>query len=174
MRMPRFVALLAFLVFASTASAHTDGGCDTFTWDLSREKAAMQGAPTAAYVITSLGQVTGLLEPGRRYDATLVPQDTMKFPVPPARSRGAPDAKAGIFLFRSGKAGKYRVALTSSHWIDVLHQGKSIDSVDHQGRNGCEWVRKVVEFELPANIMLVLQLSGATDAKVSLAITAPA
>jgi hypothetical protein len=171
--MARAVALLPFLVLASTASAHTDGGCDSFTWDLSREMAAMRASPTAAFVITGLGQVTGSLEPGRRYDALLVPQDEMKFPVPPARSRAGPDAKAGIFLFRSGKAGRYRITLTSPHWIDVLRQGKAIDSVDHQGRSACEWVRKVVEFEFPANSMLVLQLSGASEDKVSLVITGP-
>jgi hypothetical protein len=174
MRMARSVALLASLALASIAAAHTDGGCDSFTWDLSREKAAMKASPTTAFVITGLGQVTGLLEPGRRYDATLVPQDQMKFPVPPARSRGGPDAKAGLLLFRSGKAGRYRIALTSRHWIDVLHQGKAVESVAHQDGSGCEWVHKVVEFELPANLMLVLQLSGASDEKVGLVITAPA
>jgi hypothetical protein len=56
----------------------------------------------------------------------------------------------------------------------VIDGDRSIDSSAHEGRSGCPLMHKVVEFELPADRDLVLQLSGADAAKVGLVITGPA
>lgn len=167
-------ALLPFLLAASAAFAHTDQGCEALPPELAAEIAAMRGTAQPLEAIDSLGQVSTNVELSRRYDVTLTPQSAMRFPVPPARHRALPEATAGLVYFRTGKAGRYRIGLTSRHWIDVLDNGKTIDSVTHRGHTGCALLHKVVEFDLPAGRILVLQFSGAADATVGLVITGPA
>jgi hypothetical protein len=64
------------------------------------------------------------------------------------------------------------VSITSGHWIDIIDGAALVKSLDFQGRGGCERPRKIVEYELPAGRGLTLQLSGAKDAEVMIAITA--
>lgn len=83
-----------------------------------------------------------------------------------------PDGSAaGLARFRTEKAGRYRVAITSGHWIDIVDDGRLIKSRDFQGARGCERPHKIVEYELPGNRELTLQLSGSPDAEVVLSVT---
>ena len=77
-----------------------------------------------------------------------------------------------MLSFSTGKSGRYRVSLTSSHWIDLLNGATVIDSKGHEGRGGCELLHKVVEFESPANTAITLQLSGNDAAVVGIIVTA--
>ena len=162
--------LLAFTALPARAQ-HTAEGCTTFTWNLAREFAALRSASIA---VAAADGSTPTLEPGKHYSATLAPQETVSFRATPARARKIEKAMAGVFQLRSGKAGRYRIALSSRHWIDVLDGGKTIDSVAHEGRSGCDLLHKVVEFELPADRKLTLQLSGAEAKSVDVVITGPA
>jgi hypothetical protein len=62
------------------------------------------------------------------------------------------------------------VSLTSRHWIDLIDGDAMVASRRHFGP-GCALVHKIVEFELPAERQIVLQLSGRDDVTVGLAIT---
>jgi len=79
---------------------------------------------------------------------------------------------AGLVRFRVEKAGRYRVSITSGHWIDIVDGTQLVSSRDFQGQRGCERPHKIVEYELPAGRNLTLQFSGSTDAQVIVAITA--
>ena len=79
--------------------------------------------------------------------------------------------RGGAFLFEVPATGRYRVSISSRHWIDVVDDKTVIESVGHLGP-GCELVHKVVEFDLPAGRPLTLQLSGHDDAMIGLTITA--
>jgi hypothetical protein len=149
-------------------------GCDAFTWNLKREFAAMKTPATllAASVDPKVNPVR--LKEGRHVTATLVPQGSVTFVAPPAHARKTGNSTAGLLFFKSGAAGHYRISLTSRHWIDVLDDGKTIDSVSHEGHGGCELLHKAVEFELPANRDLVIQLSGDDAATVDVVVTAVA
>jgi hypothetical protein len=70
------------------------------------------------------------------------------------------------------QAGRYRVSISSDHWIDVLDGTQLMSSRDFQGQHGCQRPHKIVEFDLPADRDLTLQFSGSTDAHVIVAITA--
>jgi hypothetical protein len=74
--------------------------------------------------------------------------------------------------FRVEKAGRYRVSISSGHWIDIVDGTQLVSSRDFQGQRGCERPHKIVEYELPAGRNLTLQFSGSTDAQVIVAITA--
>jgi hypothetical protein len=65
----------------------------------------------------------------------------------------------------------YRISITSGHWIDVIEGDQFVKSKDFQGSRGCARPHKIVEFDLAGQKDLLLQLSGSTDASVTLAIT---
>jgi hypothetical protein len=80
-------------------------------------------------------------------------------------------AQGGLVRFHTGKAGVYRVSITTGHWIDVVDGDAPIKSKDFSGSRECPRPHKIVEFELPANKDLVLQFSGSTDPSVIASIT---
>ncbi|MEJ0085538.1 MAG: hypothetical protein WDO72_07645 [Pseudomonadota bacterium] len=175
-RWATILSLCSALCVAAPASAdepapQTGQGCDSFTWNLAREFAALK-KPAMLLAASADPKVNPVrLEESQHVTATLVPQGSVSFAAPPARQRKSENATAGLLFFKTGGAGRYRISLTSRHWIDVLDGRKAIDSVAHEGRGGCELLHKVVEFELPANRDLVLQLSGDDAATVDVVVT---
>ena len=115
-----------------------------------------------------------LLLVGKHYKVDLVPQADTAFVTKPEREARSDSPRGAVLQFRTQAAGRYRVSLSSRHWIDLLVDGRIIPSAGHQGRAGCKYLHKVVEFELPADSTVVLQLSGQDDKTLSLGITAPA
>lgn len=174
------VILSAPLWLAAPLLAHEPAGkagaegCSTFSWNLTREFAALK---TQALLLNASAdpKVNPVrLKEGQHVTATLVPQGSVSFAAPPGRQRKTENATAGLLFFKTGAAGHYRISLTSRHWIDVLDEGKAIESLSHEGRGGCELLHKVVEFQLPANRDLVIQLSGDSAATVDILVTAVA
>jgi hypothetical protein len=166
--------LTAPLLAQEPAAGADAEGCSAFSWNLTREFAAMQ---TQALLLNASAnpKVNPVrLKEGQHVAATLVPQGSVSFAAQPGRQRKAENATAGLLFFKTGPAGHYRISLTSHHWIDVLDEGKAIESLSHEGRGGCELLHKVVEFQLPANRDLVIQLSGDTAATVGILVTAVA
>jgi hypothetical protein len=165
---------IAIPLAAQPAGQHTDGGCDTFTWNLSREFAALK-TPAKLLAASADPKVNPVrLVEGQHVAVTLVPQNSVSFAAAPGRERRSEHPTGGLLFFKSGQAGRYRIALSSRHWVDVLDGGKIIESRSHEGRNGCTLPHKVVEFELPANRDLVLQLSGDSAATADVVVTAVA
>jgi hypothetical protein len=168
----RFAGLV-LLASAAVAHPHTDEGCETYTWSLSREFAALD-APGKSIVASDDEGRKRWIATGRHYAASLRPQPEVKFATKPGRARNPENAAAGLLHFRSGKAGRYRISLSSHHWIDVVHHGKPVDSIAHEGRSGCARLHKVVEFDLPARRAITIQLSGGDRKNVSVVVTGPA
>jgi hypothetical protein len=156
---------------AMEPATHTEGSCDSFTWDLAREFAALK-APATLLAASADPKVNPVrLDEGKHFAATLLPQGSVAFAAPPARQPRSENPTAGLLFFKSSHAGRYRISLSSHHWIDVLDGGKFIDSRSHEGRNGCATLSKAVEFELPAHRDLVLQLSGDSAATIDVVVT---
>ena len=163
------VALLGSWIAAS-AMAHDPpkDGCGAFSHDVAQELATMRlpALPENALAHPPFPQ----LLVGKHYALSLVTQAQMKFRVKPGSEARAETLRGGAFEFTVPVAGRYRVSLTSRHWVDIIDGETVIGSLDHYGP-GCELVHKIVEFELPAGRPLTLQLSGQDDAIVGLAIT---
>lgn len=164
---------LATPLLAQESAAKADAeGCRAFSWNLAREFEALK---TQALLLNASAdpKVNPVrLKEGQHVAATLVPQGSVSFAAPPGRQGKVDNATAGLLFFKTGAAGHYRISLSSRHWIDVLDEGKAIESLSHEGRGGCELLRKVVEFQLPANRDLVIQLSGDAAATVDILVTA--
>jgi hypothetical protein len=146
------------------------GGCDAFTWDISHELDVL-GKPSKPVTAGTDAKKPVHLDLDQHYSLKLVPQGTVKFALKPSKPKPDDGAQAGVFSFHTPKAGKYRVSITSEHWLDVVDGPLLVVSQDFQGQRGCEKVRKIVQFELSGNKDFVLQFSGGTQANASMAIT---
>jgi molybdate transport system substrate-binding protein len=158
---------------AAIAAAAADP-CTTFTWDVSHEFTVMKQKPQTVTAATKPGSDTPQLLVDKLYEVRLANQSGVTFALTPARLPLPDNAQAGVAHFHTNKAGRYRVAITSGHWIDILDGDKLIKSRDFQRARGCERPHKIVEYDLPAGRELTLQLSGSPDATVVLAVTAVA
>ena len=169
----RFTAACAALLgswIAASAMAHDppDAGCGAFSRDVAQELATMR-LPALSENARPHAPLPQLLV-GKHYALNLVAQDQLKFRARPGRRARAESPRGGAFEFTVQAAGRYRVSITSRHWIDIVDGQTVVASLEHYGP-GCELVHKIVEFELPAGRRLTLQLSGQDDAIIGLAIT---
>jgi hypothetical protein len=164
-------AILAGVTLQAGRAADADP-CTTFKWDVSRELAVMKQTPHALTAAVKPGGDVPELTIGTLYILKLSAQGAVTFVASPAKARASAEATAGIVRFRTDKGGRYRVSITSGHWLDVVDHGRLVQSLDFQGHVGCEQPRKIVEYELPAGRALMLQLSGSKDTAIVMAITA--
>jgi hypothetical protein len=173
----RFVLLSWCLITAASvafiAPVHADegDGCSHFSWDVSHELAVMKQTPQPV-VAASRSAGAPALEVDKLYELKLAPQTGVTYVAKPAKPTLNDSAQGGVARFRVSKAGVYRVSITSGHWIDVVDVDQPIKSKDFTGARGCERPHKIVEYELPANKELFLQLSGAVEPSVIVSITA--
>ena len=144
--------------------------CATFSWDVSNELAALQSSSTAG-VAGRGGADEVRIGLGKRHDVRLHPQHEVTLAARPAKPMLDDAATAGLLHFTVPADGRYRVAITTGHWIDVVDAGEVVASVDFQGRRGCPLVHKIVEFELEAGRDLVLQFAGGSVDEAGVVIT---
>lgn len=146
--------------------------CTTFTWDVSHVLAVLKQTPSRVTAASKAGKDVPGLELDKLYEVKLSAQSGVAFAVKPARAKVPDGAQAGLVRFHTTKPGRYRVALASGHWIDVVDGAQLIESSDFQRAHGCERLHKIVEFVLPGGKDLTLQLSGSPEATVMLSLTA--
>jgi hypothetical protein len=168
-RSPPLCVLLVLALVATSAMAQEDP-CAKFSWNIARERALFGTSPE------SLGaghdaMSTPLLAPDRLYELQLGPQRQIVLPLPPGKKTSNDGAYAGLARLRVPRPGSYRISVDQPSWIDVVADGKMIDSADFQGRSGCLAPHKIVQYSLPAGQELLLQLSGAASPRLRLTIT---
>jgi hypothetical protein len=134
----------------------------------------MKQTPQPVRAATKPGRDVPKLQLDKPYQLELSSQSGLTFAVTPGKPTSADDAQGGLVRFHTAAAGRYRVALTSRHWIDVVDGKQIIKSRDFQGAPGCERPHKIVEYELPADRDLTLQVSGAPQSSIVLSVTAVA
>lgn len=159
-------ATMAWCVMQASAN----DACNGFKWDVSHEHALFVGQPVSVSAGAS-GERAPLLQLDRLYELALLSQDTVRFAASPSKKMLADGASAGLIRFRVPKAGPYRVALDVPFWIDIVAEGKVVPPLDFNGSPGCDKPRKVVVYELPANLDFVLQFSGLTEDKLRFTLT---
>jgi hypothetical protein len=168
---PSLVAAFMILI-AMRAAAHDPpvDGCSSSTVDVSRELALMRAPAVPVTAVPGQGSKMPVLVLDKHYAISLIAQKDVAFRVKPANPARKKSPRGGILLLEVPSAGRYRISITSRHWIDVLDGNSRLASAAHHGPE-CELLHKVVEFDLPAGRPLTLQLSGRDDAIVGLAIT---
>jgi hypothetical protein len=156
---------------ATSAFGDETDGCKNFAWDVSHEVAVMKQAPAPVTAGTKPGTQAPEVELDKPYEFKLSAQSGVTYSAQPMKPTLNDSAQGGLVRFHTGKAGLYRVAITTGHWLDVVDGDTPIKSKDFSGSRECPRPRKIVEFELPANKELVLQFSGSTDPTVIASIT---
>jgi hypothetical protein len=167
---------LALTLAAQSAVADQDDPCAGFSWNVARERALFAAAPQSIAAGRELKSAP-LLAPDRLYELQLGEQGQVSMPVAPGR-KSVGDAGyngvaryAGVARLQLPRGGSYRISLDQPAWIDVLADGKMLDSSGFQGRAGCLAPHKMVQFALPAGPELVLQFSAATVPHLRVTIT---
>jgi hypothetical protein len=72
---------------------------------------------------------------------------------------GGKVSKGGMFQLAIKQAGIYRVAISDHAWIDVVSQGKNVQSTSHGRGPACSGIRKMVDYRLKSGTY-TLQLSA--------------
>jgi hypothetical protein len=164
MKRSLLVALL-LLGVAPALAAEEPSGCDKFKWPIERERAALT-APDRAKLASGSEQVA---LPSSAITLTLVPPGDAKLPSPPERAP-KDGTFAGFSSFKAApKAGLYTISLSAGAWVDVVQDGHFLKPVAFSGATDCDGIRKTMKYELRAQ-PFVLQVSGAKDSSVSIAI----
>ncbi len=158
------LAMLIALSMPQMVPTHRDEACPPTPVGLPhgmeqwRQPTAVTAAATAAKPV--------LLAPGSAVRATLQPTAGVTYAAPPARL-GAAASHGGIFAFDVARAGRYRIALGSAAWIDVLRGTTPVASVTHGHGPACSTIRKMVDFDLKPGRHL-LQIAGSEATAVTL------
>lgn len=75
------------------------------------------------------------------------------------------DMRGGAIAFDVAEPGTYRVALEHKGWIDVVEDGRSLESSSHGHGPACTGIRKIVDFRLKRG-RHVLRLSKLAEDEV--------
>jgi len=78
-----------------------------------------------------------------------------------------PESHDAAVTLTIGQAGRYRVAIDSMAWIDLLGDGKPLDSVlcEH---SGCAPIRKIVQYDVDHPGQFSLRLEGKRPGDVTI------
>lgn len=163
-------ALLLLMTVQVAAHDPRADGCGASSVDVSRELAVMRSPAIPVTAVPGKESQLPELSLDKHYAISLISQSEVSFRVKPGRGARHDSPRAAVLRFEVPTTGRYRISITSRHWIDVLDGRSVVTSGAHHGP-GCQLLHKIVEFDLPAGRPLTLQLSGRDDAIVGLAIT---
>lgn len=164
------LAIVAALgLHMSLARADVPDPCANYSWDVSHERALFASQAVAA---TAGGAAPLPITVNRLYSLHLIEQGSVNFVTPPTKKMPVDPAFGGLASLEVATAGIYRVSGDSPFWIDVVVAGKALESRDYQGQKGCNSPHKIVEFELPAGVPVLLEFSNAGAAEIHFSVTA--
>jgi hypothetical protein len=168
--MRSLIACMILLVAASL-SARADDVCTDFKWDVSKERSLFATAPTPLNAGTDAKTAPTVL-PNKLYQIQLASQASVKFALEPGRKSRANSDHAGVATLKLPASGSYRISVDMPLWIDVVSNAALVTAKDFQGQHDCKSPHKIVEFELAADQILTLQLSGSAADSVRMTLTA--
>jgi hypothetical protein len=150
-------AVVALIVFGTSARGEDAPGCKALAWPLDPERAAF-----ASEKLESVG--TGAARgpwKEQSFLLKLAPQETVGYAQPPG-DRHPPKGKTfgGTVSFDApAHAERYYVTLSSEGWIDIVQHDGTIKSDAHTSAKECPGVRKSVRFPV-GEFPTVLQVRG--------------
>lgn len=133
------------------------------------EYAAWATARPAKAAMSADAADAALLTPGTALDLALVPTPDVKYAVRPEHPGGSVSS-GGIAAIRIARAGTYRIGIDSGAWLDVIADGKSLESANHGRGPACTGIHKMVDFKLePGRYLLQIAGNGTPRIKVIVA-----
>lgn len=162
-------ATLCSTILCSTA--HAADACAKVSEALPRENVLMHDPPRPQAANPG-PLVIAFLQPGTLYELDLLPQNKVIFAAKPEKAQPVGSATAGLMGIKVPKAGRYRVMIATSHWLDLVEGKALLKPLKRTIFQGCERPRAVAEYQLEPGREYRLQLSGATAEQVLAAVTA--
>lgn len=163
-------ALLAAVAVAQTATAQsTQANCPADAKPLPAPLAGWSAKTPLTAAVDTAGLAAAMLDAGKAVDLALRPTPNMRYALRPERPGGSV-SHGGMVAFTVPAAGTYRVALGSAAWIDLVADGKALQSVAHGHGPACSGIRKMVDFALaPGNYTLQIAGNGSPEVAVMIA-----
>ena len=123
-------------------------------WKAPRAIASARDASGAAQGPFAIGEAVRL---------TLHPDGEVAYVTLP-KGEGEAASFGGMASFTVEQAGTYRVGLSEPVWVDVVRDGKPVETVRFGPGPACSGIRKAVSFELRPG-QHVIEISGGTTAE---------
>ena len=158
-----YVGALMTALSAVSAFAEEPVGCDKFKWPVEKEMGALR-APNLQPVKSGT-KIAAVPFAGT---VLLVQSSSANLPKAPERPP-TDDTFSGYLAVTGLTAGAYSISLSDAAWVDVLEHDQFLKAKAHSGVQGCEGIRKVLQFELKGD-PLVIQISGAPTPRLNLAV----
>jgi hypothetical protein len=95
----------------------------------------------------------------------LVPSNTANLPKEPERTP-KDDTFSGYLVIMGIASGTYSISVSDAAWLEDDH---FLKAKAHSGVQGCQGIRKVLQFELRGD-PLIVQISGAPTPRLNVAI----
>lgn len=158
---------VGLLIAAHSQAGAADGSCDSYTWNVSKERALFATAPTVVVASTEMNGAPRL-RLGQLYELhlSLAPQ-IGRLPGEAPR----PPKYVGITSVQITTSGRYRIALDNNAWVGMVSGISAEIPKGFQGAVGCTAPRKLVEFDLSAGKIYAVQVSVSPTATMRLSIT---
>ena len=164
------LAALAIAVGAVSAATAAEDPCSAFLMDVDNEVDLFQGAP--APVDSGREAATAPeVEPGKLYMVSLHGQQQVRFAAPRESKAPDPARTGGMLKLRAAEPGSYRVSVDANFWVDVAQDGKALPTLDFRSVRECPGPRKIVTYNLPVGVELLVQLIDASVTSVLLTVT---
>jgi len=161
---------LAVPAVAQESDPQGDAKCGATPAVPPAEYAAWSSAQPVKAATSAESADAALLAPGKALDLALVPTPDVKYAVRPEHPGGSVSS-GGLTAVRIDHAGTYRVGIDSGAWLDVVADGKSLESVGHGHGPACTGIRKMVDFRLePGRYLLQIAGNGTPKIRVILAV----
>jgi hypothetical protein len=96
----------------------------------------------------------------------LVPSNSANLPKGPERTP-KDDTFSGYLVITGIASGTYSISVSA--WLDVVENDHFLKAKAHSGAQGCQGIRKVLQFELRGD-PLIVQISGAPTPRLNVAI----
>lgn len=163
--MTRTFVVVILVLAATRALAQAPVGCDKFKWPLDRERTLLENP-------SQLSSGAEMARPlAMAVTVALVPLANAKLPVTPSRPPKVADSYAGFINAPAlSKPGTYRVTLSAPAWIDVIQNGRALQSTAFSSVRGCTGMAKSVKFELGA-ASFSIELTGSAAHEISFVVT---
>ena len=98
----------------------------------------------------------------------LVPSNTANRPKEPERTP-KDDTFSGYLVIMGIASGTYSISVSDAAWLDVVEDDHFLKAKADSGVQGCQGIRKVLQFELRGD-PLIVQIRGAPTPRLNVAI----
>ena len=153
-----FATLLTFPAVAQMPAMNSMAACPPQTAPLPDALMAWGAPKTLTAATTDKRLAQAVLSLGQSADVTLAPTPHVRYPLRPEKPGGSV-SHGGLLSVSIPDAGTYRVALGTGAWIDLVRDGKAIESSGHGPGPACTGLRKMVDFSLKKG-SYVLQIAA--------------